>query len=61
MECLINHGKVDGVNGNLAFYNIGVIYECLGQLEDAEKFYLKCEKYKLADDAIRRIRKIDVD
>lgn len=57
----MNNGKVDGVNGNLAFYNIGVIYECLGQLDEAEKFYLKCEKFKLADDGIGRIKKIDVD
>jgi glycosyltransferase involved in cell wall biosynthesis len=40
--------KMEGVNSYLAFYNIGVIYECLGDLENAKKSYKKCENYEAA-------------
>ncbi|SHO48762.1 glycosyltransferase [Anaerocolumna xylanovorans] len=40
--------KVDGVNGYLAFYNIGVIYECLGNNENAVRYYKKCREYRPA-------------
>lgn len=41
-------GKVDGVNSYKAYYNIGVIYECLGYSEDALIYYKKCGRYKPA-------------
>lgn len=34
-----------GVNSYLAYYNIGVIYECLGKLEEATTYYKKCGDY----------------
>lgn len=34
-----------GVNTYLAYYNIGVIYECLDKWEEAEEFYRKCRDY----------------
>lgn len=37
-----------GVNSYLAYYNIGVIYECLGYKEQAIEFYNKCGQYELA-------------
>lgn len=40
--------KADGVNSYRAFYNIGVIYECLGQLDKAKLYYSKCGEYKPA-------------
>ena len=40
--------KSKGVNSYLAFYNIGVIYECLGHVEDAKTYYLKCADYEPA-------------
>lgn len=40
--------KVEGVNSYLANYNIGVIYECLGELEKAKQHYLQCDQYSLA-------------
>lgn len=40
--------KVEGVNGYLAFYNIGVIYECLGSLDNAVNYYKKCGEYRPA-------------
>jgi tetratricopeptide (TPR) repeat protein len=39
---------MDGVNSYRAFYNIGVIYECLGKTEEAIKYYEKCGDYRLA-------------
>lgn len=41
--------KSKGVNSYAAFYNIGVIYECLGYKEDAKEYYLKCADYEPAE------------
>lgn len=40
--------SVEGVNSYKAFYNIGVIYECLGDNLSAIKYYSKCGDYKPA-------------
>jgi len=40
--------KIDGVNSYRAFYNIGVIYECLGNTAQAKEYYSKCGEYKPA-------------
>lgn len=40
--------KGTGVNSYMAFYNIGVMYECLGDLEKAKHFYKKCGEYEPA-------------
>lgn len=37
--------KVAGVNSYLAYYNAGVIYECLGMREQACKCYDECGEY----------------
>lgn len=50
--------KMDGVNGYLAFYNIGVIYECLDDLENAGKYYGMCGKYPKAKE---RLNLIEID
>lgn len=34
-----------GTNEYLAYFNIGVIFECTGDLENAEKYYRKCKNY----------------
>ncbi len=44
-----------GVNSYAANYNIGVIYECLGDLEKAQVYYKKCEEY---EPAIERLEEI---
>lgn len=43
---------VDGVNSYLAYYNAGVICECIGNIREAKKYYSKCGDYK---PAIQRI------
>lgn len=48
--------KMDGVNSYRAYYNIGVIFECLGQLEKAKAYYAKCGDYKLASERISHIK-----
>ena len=37
--------SVEGVNSYLAFYNMGVIFECTGRVEEARKAYKKCGSY----------------
>lgn len=36
---------VDGVNSYMAYYNIGVIYECTGHISEAKIYYKKCGGY----------------
>jgi len=40
--------RVIGVNSYLAWYNIGVILECLGYKDDAIMYYKKCGSYEKA-------------
>lgn len=47
---------VEGVNSYSAFYNIGVIFECLGDKEKAMVHYTKCGNYKPATEGILRIK-----
>lgn len=49
-----NH-SVTGINSYLAYYNIGVIYECLGKITEAHDFYLKCGEYPPALAALKRL------
>lgn len=49
---------VDGVNSYLAYYNAGVIYECLGDKKKALEYYKKCGQYKKAVEGIARIGKM---
>ncbi len=39
---------VDGVNSYKAYYNIGVIYECMGNMQEALEYYGKCGAYEPA-------------
>jgi len=50
-----DEARVEGVNSYMAYYNIGVIYECLGCKEDAVSFYKKCGDY---EPALLRIKKL---
>ncbi|MBQ3545290.1 MAG: glycosyltransferase family 2 protein [Lachnospiraceae bacterium] len=40
--------RTTGKNSYLAYYNAGVINECLGRKEEAKKFYKKCGDYNKA-------------
>ncbi|BBF45212.1 glycosyl transferase, family 2 [Lachnospiraceae bacterium KM106-2] len=44
----MKNAKVDGINGFLAYYNMGVIKECLGDTATAQKYYKKCGNYEPA-------------
>lgn len=48
--------RTTGTNDWLAYYNIGVIHECLGQKEKAAEWYRKCKKYPLALKRLEEIR-----
>lgn len=41
----MNPGKTEGINSYLPNYNIGVIYECTGQIEKAKEYYTICGNY----------------
>ncbi len=45
--------KMEGVNDYLAYYNVGVIFECLGDKVSAKKYYKKCGDYGLALERIK--------
>ena len=53
------HQKVmpEGVNSYKAFYNIGIIYECIGKPMQAIHYYKKCNDYSPALDGIARCEK----
>ncbi len=42
----------EGANSYLPYYNLGVIYECLGNMESAEIYYRKCGCYKPAQERL---------
>lgn len=52
---IANHA-VEGVNGCLAYYNAGVIYECMGNVPEAAKLYEKCGNYAPACQRLHLIR-----
>ncbi|GAA0085610.1 hypothetical protein UT300007_20490 [Clostridium sp. CTA-7] len=54
----IKTSKMEGVNSFLTYYNIGVIYECLGDDIKASEYYTFCGSYKLAEDRIRKMKYI---
>lgn len=59
INCFYNATKisecdVEGVNSYLAFYNIGVIFECLGDKQRALGYYKKCGSYSPAKEGITR-------
>ena len=44
-----------GVNSYLANYNIGVIFECLGDTKKAREYYIKCGDYEKAKARLEQI------
>ena len=47
--------SIEGVNSYSAWYNIGVIYECLGKHDLAMQYYGKCGSYQPAVERIAAI------
>ncbi|MDR2569615.1 MAG: glycosyltransferase [Oscillospiraceae bacterium] len=41
-------GTDDGIGSYLSYYNIGVILECVGMIDDAKAMYKNCGDYELA-------------
>ena len=50
-------GRARGVNSYLACYNIGVIYEYLGQMTEAEQYYNRCGGYEPAEKRLENMKK----
>lgn len=42
-----------GANSYMAFYNIGVIYECLGMTDKAKQYYEMCGEYGPAEERLK--------
>ena len=49
-------GRTKGANSYLAYYNIGVIYECLGDQERAKMYYHKCGGYAPAENRLSNMK-----
>ena len=47
--------KTVGVNSYLAYYNAGVIRECLGDVKQAKEYYRKCGEYGKAVDRLGQL------
>jgi len=47
--------QTEGVNSYKAFYNVGVIYECLGDTDAAIQYYGKCNGYNKAEERMKII------
>lgn len=47
--------KMEGVNTYLSYYNIGVIYECLGDKDRARYYYVGCGNYDKARDRLEQL------
>lgn len=45
-----------GANSYMAFYNIGVIYECLGRADEAKQYYEMCGGYEPAERRLKELR-----
>lgn len=52
----ISDYAVDGVNSYSAYYNAGVIYECMGKIDEAIQYYKKCGNYSPALQRINAIK-----
>lgn len=52
----LSETNIDGVNSYLAYYNIGVIYECLEEKSQALQYYQKAGDYQPAKEGILRIK-----
>jgi glycosyltransferase involved in cell wall biosynthesis len=50
-------GSVEGVSSWMPYYNIGVIYECLGIKNEALGYYAKCCGYPPAEERIKALMK----
>lgn len=48
--------KVEGCNSYKAYYNAGVIRECLGDNEKARQYYEKCNQYEPALEGLKRLK-----
>ncbi len=48
--------SVEGINSYLAYYNAGVVRECMGQKAKARSFYQKCGSYEPALTALARVK-----
>lgn len=51
---------VDGANSYKAFYNIGVIYECMGKVPEAVRYYGKCGEYEPARERLEGLTQSSV-
>lgn len=48
--------SVEGVNSYKAYYNIGVIYECLGKIDMAIDYYSRCGGYEVAKKRVKELK-----
>ena len=49
-------GSTEGTNSYLAYYNLGVICECIGMIDEAKDYYKKCGSYPKAEDRLHALQ-----
>jgi hypothetical protein len=59
-ESCIGANMIDteGITSYLSYYNIGVILECVGMIEDAVAIYAKCGNYEPAKSRLTHLRSL---
>ena len=53
----LKNGKIEGITSFLPLYNIGVIFECVGMVDEAVSYYKMCGNYEQAVERINSISK----
>ena len=52
-----NESRMQGANSYIAYYNAGVVMECLGYIEEAVLLYEKCGDYAKAKSRLDALKK----
>ncbi len=52
----MKESKMDGVNSYRSYYNLGVIYECLGDYDTAKSYYTRCQGFEPANKQLRALQ-----
>ncbi len=50
------NARMHGANSFLAYYNAGVVRECLGDTQSAKEYYQKCEGYAPAKERLKYVK-----
>ncbi len=52
-----DYADTEGITSYKAYYNMGVIYQCLGDIKNAKIYYKKCGDYRLAQNMLSELER----